>query len=190
MSIFVIENVCKTRCHSIGDPKGIFINILSRYATKTRIAIYFVQPWPSFSVITFFQFLNISIYPSYLYLTPNTWAILPSLTWSKWNMVEICGLKFHLSYVDMPQFIFGNSSMRTPCHFYYWICTFDQNNFAQPSFCIFKWCGKSQRNWALATLNFCRIGLRTKKIFFLISFSNAIHLFWKDVKPILKSCKW
>ena len=99
MSIFVIENVCKTRCHSIGDPKGIFINILSRYATKTRIAIYFVQPWPSFSVITFFQFLNISIYPSYLYLTPNTWAILPSLTWSKWNMVEICGLKFHLSLV-------------------------------------------------------------------------------------------
>jgi hypothetical protein len=31
-------------------------------------------------------------------LTPNTWAIRPSLTWSKWNMDEICGLKFHLSY--------------------------------------------------------------------------------------------
>ena len=37
---------------------------------------------------------------------PNTWAIRPSLTRSKWNMDEICGLKFHLSYVDMPQDFF------------------------------------------------------------------------------------
>ena len=33
-----------------------------------------------------------------------TWAIRPSLTRSKWKMDEICGLQFHLSYVDMPQF--------------------------------------------------------------------------------------
>ena len=37
-------------------------------------------------------------------LTPNTLAIQPSLTWSKWNMHEICGLTFHSSYVDTPQF--------------------------------------------------------------------------------------
>ena len=40
---------------------------------------------------------------SFKSLTPNTWAMWPSLTWSKWNMDEICGLKFYLSYVDMPQ---------------------------------------------------------------------------------------
>ena len=34
----------------------------------------------------------------HLHLTPNTWAIRLSLTQSKWNMNEICGLKFHLSY--------------------------------------------------------------------------------------------
>ena len=39
-------------------------------------------------------------------LTPNRWAIRPSLTPSKWNRDEICGLKFHLSYVDMPQELF------------------------------------------------------------------------------------
>jgi hypothetical protein len=32
-------------------------------------------------------------------------------------MDEICGLKIHLSYVDMPQDFFGNSSMPTPCLF-------------------------------------------------------------------------
>jgi hypothetical protein len=33
-------------------------------------------------------------------------CIRPSLTQSKWNMDEMCGLKFHLSYVDMPQDFF------------------------------------------------------------------------------------
>ena len=47
------------------------------------------------------------------FLTPNTWAIQPSLARSKWNMDEICGLKFQLSYVDMPQDFFWNSSMPT-----------------------------------------------------------------------------
>ena len=31
-------------------------------------------------------------------LTTNTWAIWPSLLWSKWNNDDICDLKFHLSY--------------------------------------------------------------------------------------------
>ena len=31
-----------------------------------------------------------------LSLTPNTWDIQPSVTWSTWNMDEIFGLKFHL----------------------------------------------------------------------------------------------
>ena len=39
-------------------------------------------------------------------LTPNMWAIRPSLTQSKWNMEEICGLKLHFSYLDMPQDFF------------------------------------------------------------------------------------
>jgi hypothetical protein len=52
-----------------------------------------------------------------------------SLIGSKWNMNEISAVKFHLSYVDMPQdFSLENSSMLTPCHFYYWIYAFDQNN--------------------------------------------------------------
>ena len=29
-------------------------------------------------------------------LTPDTWAIQPSLSWSKWNMNEICSLNIHL----------------------------------------------------------------------------------------------
>jgi hypothetical protein len=32
-------------------------------------------------------------------------------------MDEICGLKFHLLYVDMPQDFFGNSSMCSQFHF-------------------------------------------------------------------------
>ena len=37
-------------------------------------------------------------------LTPNMWATQPSVTWWKWNMGEIFGLKFHLSYVHTPHF--------------------------------------------------------------------------------------
>ena len=45
-----------------------------------------------------------------IYLTPNSSAIQPSLSRSKWNMDEICGLMFYLlSYVDTPQFIFLKS---------------------------------------------------------------------------------
>ena len=47
------------------------------------------------------------------HLTPNMLAIQPPLTWSKWNEDEICGLKFYLSYVEMQQDFFGNSSMCT-----------------------------------------------------------------------------
>ena len=41
--------------------------------------------------------------PHFKVLTSNTWTMRPSLTRSKWNMDENCSLKFHLSYVDMPQ---------------------------------------------------------------------------------------
>ena len=39
-------------------------------------------------------------------LTPNTTLIPASFTYSKWNMVDICGLEFHLLYVHAPQFFF------------------------------------------------------------------------------------
>ena len=39
-------------------------------------------------------------------LTPNTTLIHASFTYSKWNMVDICGLEFHLSYVHASQFFF------------------------------------------------------------------------------------
>ena len=38
-------------------------------------------------------------------LTFNTWAIRPSLTHLRWNMDEICGLKFYLS--EAPQQIWA-----------------------------------------------------------------------------------
>ena len=63
-------------------------------------------------------------------LTPNIWAIRPLLTRSKWNMDEICGLICHSSCVDMPQHFFWkllHGCVGTPCHFYNWICNFDQN---------------------------------------------------------------
>ena len=58
--------------------------------------------------------------------THSIWENQPYLTWSKWNMDEIFGLKYHLSCAHMPFFIlfFENPSMRRPCHFYYWICHF------------------------------------------------------------------
>jgi len=42
-------------------------------------------------------------------------------TYSKWNMGEIFGLNFHLSYLHTPQFFFWNSSMRKNGNFCYWI---------------------------------------------------------------------
>ena len=33
------------------------------------------------------------------------------------------------TYVSMPQVFFWNSSMRKPCHLYYWICTIAQIKF-------------------------------------------------------------
>ena len=42
-----------------------------------------------------------------------------------WNF-SISGLKMMVK--SCLERIFRNSSMRSPCHFYYWICTFDQNS--------------------------------------------------------------
>ena len=39
----------------------------------------------------------------YCMLTHNMAMIQPSITSSKWNTGEICGLKFPISYVDTPQ---------------------------------------------------------------------------------------
>ena len=36
-------------------------------------------------------------------LTHHSPLIQPSLTWSKWNMGEICGLKFHSLHVHTTQ---------------------------------------------------------------------------------------
>ena len=48
--------------------------------------------------------LNNPIYPLlFTVLTPNTPLIHTSFTYSKWNMGEICGLKFHLIYVHASQ---------------------------------------------------------------------------------------
>ena len=65
-------------------------------------------------------------------LTSNMWAIRPSLAWSKWNMEEICGLKFQLSYVDMPQNFLWKFLHAHTMSFYNWICTFDQKTKCLP----------------------------------------------------------
>ena len=115
------------------NPKGF----LSDYSSKKSIHpasiwIYHLKRicslFPDIFIILSFSSFKKLFSADALTLTPNMWAIRPSLARSKWNMDKICGLKFHFSYVDMPQDFFGNSSIRTPSHFYYWICTFDQNS--------------------------------------------------------------
>ena len=62
-------------------------------------------------------------------LTHSSPLIKPSFTRSKWIMVEICGLKFHLLYVHT--YITKNNwnpSMRKEGHFYYWIRNFVQKS--------------------------------------------------------------
>ena len=52
-------------------------------------------------------------------LKHNRGAIHTSVNWSKWNMGENFGLKFHLSYLHTPQRFFWNSTMRKEGHFCY-----------------------------------------------------------------------
>ena len=52
-------------------------------------------------------------------LTHSMLVIHPSFIQSKWNMGEICGLKFHLLYVHTSQIIYCSPSMRKKGHFYY-----------------------------------------------------------------------
>ena len=56
------------------------------------------------------------------YLTHKRWEIQPYLTRSKWNMGEIFGLNFYLSYLHTK--FFWNPSMCNQGHFCYWICNF------------------------------------------------------------------
>ena len=59
-------------------------------------------------------------------LTPNTPLIHTSFTYRKLNMDEICGLKYHLSYVHM-----YNTKVFIEIHpcakklIFYWICNFE-----------------------------------------------------------------
>ena len=61
-----------------------------------------------------FNFFGRSVNPQ---LTHYSHVIQPSLTLSKWNMGQICGIKFCLLYVNAPQFIYWNPSMRKEGHF-------------------------------------------------------------------------
>ena len=64
----------------------------------------------------------------YFILTHRIWENQPYLTQSKWNVDEIFGFKYHLSYVHKYATFFLKSLMRTGCRFCYWICIFGQKS--------------------------------------------------------------
>ena len=57
-------------------------------------------------------------------LTHDIAMIQPSFTSSKQNMGEMFGLKFHLSYLCIPQRFFWNASLWKEGHLIYCICNF------------------------------------------------------------------
>ena len=59
------------------------------------------------------------------HLTLSIWQTRQFLPWSKWKMGEI--LAFQWWWKAVSKKYFWNSSMRSPWHFHYWICTLDQN---------------------------------------------------------------
>ena len=68
---------------------------IGAYVKSVSYLIWF----PTTGTVKYLQLKSIIDY----HLTPNTPLIHTSFTYSKWNMGEICGLKFHLWYVHTSQ---------------------------------------------------------------------------------------
>ena len=67
------------------------------------------------------------MYNENMNLIYNIWKIQPLFTCSKWNMGDICGLKFHLPIISKHMhkiMFFWNPTVRNAGHFYYRICNF------------------------------------------------------------------